>query len=323
MTTIVAVNQYRHRGWHVVPVPAGQKRPVLEGWNATVYTPQDFTDDDNVGLIFGARSGWLVDADLDCIEALELADLYLPPTGAEFGRASRPRSHRLYIAPDARFEVFTDPLVDEKNTIVELRADGKSGGAHHTLAPPSIANDERREWCGSTIAPAVVTAKGLRRQIIRLAIGCLVMRYVGETPARNPGPDLPSLLWEFDRPLGAAAFKWLGLSTPDQPRRYPRPRREMSRRDLDLAEIVHAIPNDCGWEDWNKIGLAVFAASRGSGDGMVVFDDFSAKSPKYDPYAVEERWKNYRRSPPNRTGIGYLARLAREAGWQPGARIAS
>jgi hypothetical protein len=322
MTTISIATQYWHRGWHVVPVPAQLKRPILEGWNTAVYTPQDFADDDNIGVILGARAGWLVDVDLDCSEAIELADLYLPPTGAVFGRASRPRSHRLYIAPEARFAAFTDPLSDQKNTIVELRADGGTGGAHLTLVPPSIADGERREWFGSTIAPAVVTAKGLRRQTVRLAIGCLTMRYVGETPARNPGPDLPSLLWEFDHPLGAVAFKWLGLPTPDQPRRFPRPRREMSRRGLDLAEIVHAIPNDCGWEDWNKIGLAIFVAAGGSGDGNVIFDDFSAKSSKYDPHTVAERWKNYRRSPPSRTGIGYLARLAREAGWHP-ARTAS
>jgi hypothetical protein len=321
--TSTTVNQYQHRGWHVVPVPAGQKNPVLDGWNVTVFTPQDFAENDNVGLIFGARSGWLVDIDLDCPEALDLADLYLPSTGAEFGRASRPRCHRLYTAPGARFEVFADPLDDRKNTLVELRSDGTSGGAHQTLVPPSVADGERRQWCGSTVAPAVVTAQGLRRQIARLAIGCLVMRYVSPTAARNPKPDLPPLLWEFDRPLGAAAFRWLGLPAPDQPQRYPRPRQELSRRDLDLAEIVHAIPNNYGWEDWNNIGLAVFAASNGSGDGKVVFDDFSAKSAKYDPDTVDERWANYRRSPPSRIGLGYLARLAREAGWRPGVRTAS
>ena len=97
----------------------------------------------------------------------------------------------------------------------------------------------------------------------------------------------------------------------------------MSRRDLDLAEIVHAIPNDFSWEAWNNVGLAVFAASGGSGDGKVIFDDFSAKSPRYDSYAVEARWRNFRRSPPSRIGIGYLVRLAREAGWRPGIRRAS
>jgi hypothetical protein len=144
-------------------------------------------------------------------------------------------------------------------------------------------------------------------------------------PRATPGPDLPNLLWEFDRPLGAAAFKWLGLPDPLAPRRSPRPRSLMSRRDLDLAAIMHAIPNvGVGWEDWNKIGLACFAASGGSEDGKIAFDDFSAKSPQYDPRAVEERWKNYLHSKPSRIGIGHLVRLARDAGWRPqDARAAS
>ena len=100
-------------------------------------------------------------------------------------------------------------------------------------------------------------------------------------------------------------------------RRFPRPHREMSPRDLDLAEIVAAIPNNCSWEEWNRIGMAIFAASGGSGDGRIVWDDFSTRSHKYNPRAAEERWRNYHRSPPSRTGIGMLAALAREAGWQP------
>jgi hypothetical protein len=315
--------EYRRRGWATVPVPTGSKRPIVAGWNTAAFQADAFEADDNIAIVLGARSGWLADVDLDCAEAIALADIYLPQTGAEFGRASRPRCHRLYIAAEAAFEAFADPLIDGKNTLVELRADGVSGGSHLCLAPPSVADGERREWSEEIIAPLVVNAKALRLQVARLAVGCLVMRYVSEHAAQRPGPDLPGLLWEFDRPLGKAAFKWLGIPDPDAPQRYPPHRRDMSRRDLDLAEIVHAIPNSCSWEEWNAIGLAVFAASGGSGDGKVIFDDFSATSPRYDPHAVEERWRNYGRSPPGRIGIGFLVRLARDAGWRPGIRDAS
>src|SRR4051812_6927290 len=102
MTPDRAVREYCHRGWHVVPDPPNLKRPILKEWNITVFTPRDFAENDNVGVVLGERSGWLVDVDLDCTEALELADIYLPATGAEFGRASTPRSHRLYVAPEAK-----------------------------------------------------------------------------------------------------------------------------------------------------------------------------------------------------------------------------
>jgi Bifunctional DNA primase/polymerase, N-terminal len=164
---------YRQRGWQTVPVPAGSKRPIASGWNQREFGPDDFGSGDNIALVLGARSGWLVDIDLDCDETISLADLYLPQTGAEFGRSSRPRSHRLYIAPEAKFEAFADPLIDGKNMLVELRADGASGGAHLSLAPPSIADGERREWQADTIVPLVVNARALRLTVARLTIGAL------------------------------------------------------------------------------------------------------------------------------------------------------
>ena len=72
----------------------------------------------------GSRSGWLTDLDFDCREACELADLYLPASGAVFGRKSKPRSHWLYVAPGAVFETFSDPISGEM--LLELRADGRT-----------------------------------------------------------------------------------------------------------------------------------------------------------------------------------------------------
>jgi hypothetical protein len=317
---------YVQRGWRVVPIPAGEKGPKLPGWQKLTLQaadlPRYFGNGQNVGVILGPRSGELVDVDLDCEEAIKIADFYLPVTQAEFGRKSKPRAHRLYVAPGATKEAFADPLSGD--TLLELRADGRDGRAHQTLFPPSITDGERREWEGDVITPAAVDAGALQLTLARLATGCLVMRYVSEHAARRPAPDLPRVLWEFDHELARAAYRWLGQPNPDAPRRHPRPRNQLSQRDLDLAEIVHAIPNNVGWEEWNRIGLAIFAASDGSGDGFIAFDDFSAKSPtKYDPHAVEERWRNYRRSPPSRIGMGTLVYHARQAGWRPNKEAAS
>src|SRR5260370_21000069 len=109
--------EYARRGWGVVPIPRGQKKPVISGWQnyfaAIEDIPQLFRNGENVAVRLGPRSGDLVDVDLDCSEALELADLYLPATRAEFGRLSKPRSHRLYRAPGAVFEPFADPVSGE------------------------------------------------------------------------------------------------------------------------------------------------------------------------------------------------------------------
>jgi hypothetical protein len=321
--TSAAALDYRRRGWRLVPIAAGEKGPRCRGWQdcdiGLAEIPERFADSRNVGVILGHRSGELIDIDLDCAEALALADIYLPRTGAIFGRPSKLRSHRLYIAPGARYESFGGPLGNGKNMLVELRADGPDGGAHQTIFPPSIADGERREWDGDTIAPAGIIAAVLRQRVAWLAIGCLVMRHVSEHVARRPGPDLPRLLWECDHALGRAAYRWAGWAAPDEPRHgfRSRSRSELTADDIDLAEMVAAIPNDANWDEWNATGLAIYAASHGSDQGGIVFDDWSAKSPKYNPYTTAERWRHYHRSPPNRTGAGKLIKLALAAGWRP------
>lgn len=299
-----------------VPVAAGSKGPPPRGWPALRLGRDDIARHlaagGNVALRLGAASSGVVDVDLDAPEALALADLYLPDIGAMFGRASRPGSHRLYRAPGAVFAAFADPASGEM--LVELRADGRDGGAHLTLIPPSRADGEARVWAGADVLPAAVEAAALHRRVAWLAIGCLVARHLSPYAARRPGPDLPGLLWEADPALGRAAYHWLGAPAPDE-RRSARPRRMLSPADLRLDEVVAAIPNTFGWDEWNRLGMAIYAASGGSEAGYAAFDDLSARSPKYDPAAVRERWRNFRRSPPSRIGIGTLVRLAREAGW--------
>jgi hypothetical protein len=312
------LDNYLARGWALVPVPSDQKRPAIKGWPDRTFGEKDFSPDLNIGARVGERSGNLTDMDLDCEEAVELSELYLPKTPARFGRPSRPASHRLYIAAGARFEVFGDPISGE--VLIELRSDGRDGGAHLTLLPPSIADGERRRWEGEGVDPAVVDARVLRLCAARLAIGALTLRYVSEHAARRPGPDLPRVLWEFDHELGRTAYKWLRQPAPDESQCGQKPRSERTEREIALDELARIIPNDMNWADWNRAGMAFFAASSGSNDGYIAFDDFSAKSAKYDPEVVKERWRNFRRSPPSRIGMGTLIHLARQAGWNPAAR---
>jgi hypothetical protein len=311
---------YCRRGWRVVPIPRGEKGPKLPEWGKLHLSPADlpryFGNSENVGIILGPKSGSLVDVDLDCSEALEIADLYLPVTQAVFGRPSKPRSHRLFIAVNVIHEAFADPI--DGTTLLELRGEGRDGGCHQTVFPPSIhPSGEQIAWVGDIVSPTAIAAAPLRLATAWLAVGCLVMRYVSPHAARHPAPDLPKILWEFDHTLGRAAYQWIGQPAPDAPKRQLRPQREWSRRDLDLAEIVHAIPNNGSWEDWNRIGLAIYASSGGSEDGGVVFDDWSAKSPKYNPYNTSDKWAAFHRCPPTRIGMGTLVHLAREAGWRP------
>jgi hypothetical protein len=98
---------------------------------------------------YGGRSGGLVDADLDCPEALDLAPEILPPTAAIFGRPSKPKSHWLYsVEGVAQSLTFKDPITGAM--LVELRGDG----GRQTLFPPSRhPSGERVKTASSIFGP--------------------------------------------------------------------------------------------------------------------------------------------------------------------------
>ena len=55
----------------------------------------------------------------------------------------------------------------------------------------------------------------------------------------------------------------------------------LSRDSLvtELADALRFVPNnDLPWDEWTSIGLAIFAATRGSEDGKQLFIYFSKKS---------------------------------------------
>ena len=86
---------------------------------------------------------------------------------------------------------------------------------------------------------------------------------------------------------------------------------------LDLNKLATAlaiIPNDgigLGWEEWNRIGMALWRAT--DGDGFQLFDDFSRRSDKYGAVETRKRWRSYFTSPPNRIGAGSIFYLASQA----------
>lgn len=128
---------YIRRGWAPIPVPLRKKSPVTPSWQTRRITERDaaehFDGVGNIGVILGEASGGLVDIDLDCSEAIELAPEHLPTTEAIFGRQGKPRSHWLYrVNGNAPTLQIRDPLT--KEMLLELRGDG----GHQTIFPGSV-----------------------------------------------------------------------------------------------------------------------------------------------------------------------------------------
>jgi hypothetical protein len=82
----------------------------------------------------------------------------------------------------------------------------------------------------------------------------------------------------------------------------------------DVVSALKVIPNkDLDWHGWNRIGMAVFAATAGSEVGAQAFMAWSAKSSKHDPDKTRARWEHYSKSPPSKVGFGTLVYMARGA----------
>src|SRR5215207_9406812 len=106
-----AAERYLRAGLAVIPVPAGEKNPNRRGWQQERWTiadiPRCWSNGQNIGLLTGEPSGWLVDVDLDCPEAVKIAGRFLDPTRTS-GRESTPDAHWWYRAEGIRSMTFED-----------------------------------------------------------------------------------------------------------------------------------------------------------------------------------------------------------------------
>ena len=91
----------------------------------------------------------------------------------------------------------------------------------------------------------------------------------------------------------------------------------------DIAELTEAmqfVPNNFArkdsWNEWTAIGMALFAATNGSEQGLALFDAFSQKSPLYDAQRTRDRWLGIAGSPPSQTGQGKIFAIAIANGWR-------
>ena len=72
------------------------------------------------------------------------------------------------------------------------------------------------------------------------------------------------------------------------------------------AACAAMLNNDLGWEEWNRRGMAIWAATSGSAAGMELWHAWSKKSKKYDAAETDDRWQRYAASPPTELGAGTI-----------------
>jgi putative DNA primase/helicase len=143
--------------------------------------PRYFNNGQNIGIINGKASGWLVTVDLDCPEAVTLAGRFLEPT-LTGGRESVPDGHWWYIAPGLEHREFEGiPKTASEGTILELRSTD-----HQTVVEPSVhPSGERYRWSRSGMEPLKISAEDLTKASRRLAVAALIACHLPESKERG------------------------------------------------------------------------------------------------------------------------------------------
>jgi len=134
-SALVAALYWRGKDAFPIPIPYKQKRPALSDWPNLRLDENGIYDaftggQENLGILLGEPSNWLIDVDLDSPEAVNLAPYYFPQT-LIFGRASKPKSHYLYYCSG-----YPTKKYQHNGMILELRSTGLQ-----TVLPPSMHPD--------------------------------------------------------------------------------------------------------------------------------------------------------------------------------------
>jgi P4 family phage/plasmid primase-like protien len=135
-------------------------------------------------------------------------------------------------------------------------------------------------------------------------------------PLETAMQDVPAVTEAQVADFLAAAAQVIGGVVPKpspakaQPRVADEPPPELAQITTALRLIANNGPAD--WESWNSIGMALWAATAGSDEGLTLWLEWSGRHPDYSEKAARGRWANYAKSPPDRTGAGKLFALAHD-----------
>ena len=169
-------SRYIELGYATIPVPAGVKNPNRRGWEQERYTLEDvprcWNNGQNIGLLTGSVSGWLVDVDLDVPEAVSIAGRFLEPTRTS-GHGEQLDLHWWYLAEAARTRDYLD--TDGRKKLIELRANGRQ-----TLVAPSLHPDGNEYAWNLALELVTVEARELEQAVNKLATATLIACHLPE-----------------------------------------------------------------------------------------------------------------------------------------------
>lgn len=298
----IGVRLFSNR-YPIMPVIPGEKRPgrlvngTWEGyarWQQHCHRPTrqfeiDIWSKYPGPVSIGVACGYIVAVDIDILDndlSVKLANLAKEKLGdtpaVRIGRA--PKRLLVYRTETPFPSIKRHPL-----EILGTGAQFVAYGTHPDTGKPY-------QWIEESLADIDITD-------LPLVDKARVETFLDDALALIPDDLKPKTLAFPDRPDQAGgAFEGLE-GTPEA-----------------ITEALEFIDNDdLSWDDWKRIGLAIYAALGEAGEPL--WHEFSAKSSKNDVKITSLEWSAIRRSPPSRIGAGTIYHLAERAGWRPGVDI--
>lgn len=251
------LGEYCRAGLVLVPIPPGQKGPVMAGWQerARCITAPAIAEelDGNVGLAH-AYSG-TVCLDIDDMDkaaeyfaerGVDLSTWLTAPDAVGITSGRTGRGKLLYRGPVL-------PTFNLKPHGFELRCGNQRGTTMQDVLPPSIHPDTGKpyEWAGHGDWHNIPTMP----------------------------PELLAL--------------WLTFVKPDT--KIQRERTEVRMPVDTLREMVAQHDPDSDYDSWVRVGMALHYETDGDDAGLQLWDEWSSRGAKYKDLAdLDSHWRSFR-----------------------------
>lgn len=160
-SALAAARWYISQGFFPVPIPPGQKGPVMKNWPAFRCTEAEaeaaFSQRGNIGIIL---TDGLACIDLDHPMASSLAPEYLPPTQCIVGRPGNPTSHWFYRVegPPLPNRMLRYTLDGVWHTVLDILSEGKQVVVGPSIHPSGDRYDPLQGEPGIATAPELLLA---------------------------------------------------------------------------------------------------------------------------------------------------------------------
>lgn len=254
------LREYAAAGFVLVPIPQGLKGPVAKDWNKREMCISDLDVaehmDGNVGLAHAYSGTCCID-----IDDMQPATEWLSARGIDIQTfINDPTAVRIDSGREGRAKLLyrlKRPLPSFKLSGFELRCAARSGLTVQDVLPPSIHP------------------------------------VTGKPYAWAYGDELTGH-WSNLPPLPDAILKvWQALITPSTKIEQPKTRKTVN---LGLArELLFRHSPDVTYHEWVEAGMSLHHETKGSIDGLNLWDEWSARSEKYKGRAdLENHWRSFK-----------------------------